>query len=65
MNEPLPKSAHRGDHARCQPCGSILAEMVYWLHDCGIPTLDATALAITSMVDRAYQGGIDQFLLDA
>jgi hypothetical protein len=35
-----------------------------WLHDCEISTTDATAYGITAMVERAYDGGIDQFLLD-
>ena len=60
-----PKSTHRGDHARCQPCDSVLSEMVYWLHDCAIDTTDATASEIIATVERVYDGGIDQFLQDA
>ena len=63
--EAVPASGtHRGDHARCQPCDSVLADMVEWLHDCDQDTTDATASEITTMVARAYDGGIEQFLLD-
>jgi hypothetical protein len=58
------EAGHRGDHARCGPCDIILNDMDCWLHDCEISTTDATAYGITAMVERAYDGGIDQFLLD-
>jgi hypothetical protein len=60
----LASGTHRGDHARCQPCDSVLADMAEWLHDCDQDTTNATASEITTMVARAYDGGIDQFLLD-
>ena len=48
-----------------QPCDCVLADMVDWLHDCDQDTTDATASEITTMVARAYDGGIEQFLQDA
>ena len=64
--EAVPASGtHRGDHARCQPCDSVLADMVEWLLDCDQDTTDAPASEITTMVARAYDGGIEQFLQDA
>ena len=55
---------HRGRHDQCPECDIVVSEMIDWLLDCDLDIVGLGRVDITRFVAQAYDGGLNQFLID-
>jgi len=55
---------HRGRHEQCPDCDIVVSEMIDWLLDCDLDIIGLDRVDITRFVAQAYDGGLNQFLID-
>ena len=55
---------HRGRHEQCPDCDIVILDMRGWLLDCDLDIIGLDRVDITRFVAQAYDGGLNQFLID-